>query len=300
MGQQVALADVPPGRGIASPPSRKSFVAIDLFFQIGLLFLFGSSIWLLIGPEGNTPWHHRVAYAALIGGYATVITVGTLAQDWRPRTKWIVGSIMLLSPLPILASSLIEREMSFRLLESARIENRRVVHDWLGLSYSALPNWRFRLQPVLSRERSQEVKSVPLPSHLRYGDVVMLSQFMDLSSVDAPGRVPTSISVFVQHHWGAGSSAFVNAVRQFESRVEKSGNGRIRQRTHRVHVAGADGLQFEYIQMAPKQISRQLFIPIGGYVVFFVMSTGDEKDDQLFDEFTNSIHLQSIFSTTSK
>lgn len=289
------LAELPTERRNRIAPPADLYVPRSVILQLGLTLFVLSSFSLLLLPEGNSPWYHRVAYLGLFVGYSIVVLIGLMNQDCSKRIKRFVGVVLLTAPLPIVVHSLHERDMSFRLLEPARTEYRRIVHRGLGLSYPALSDWRYQFQPVLTRERTQVVKSAPLPSHLRYGDVVMLSQMVQQASISGERTSPTSISVFVQHNWGAGASAFVNAVRQFESRVENSGKNQIRKRTHSVHITGADALEFEYVQTSPAQISRQLFVRIGRFVVYFVMSTDNTADCQTFDEFTRSIRVDATF-----
>jgi len=283
----------PDRREIHPVPDSTGSAGTALALQLCLLLLLAALFWNLLGPEPQTAWTHRLRLAALI--LAACFSCGLWTVGW-PRTlpfKLAIIAACLAATLSAGIASIRNFDAAGRILARAHAKQGRIVHDGIGLSYPLMPDFQFNLEPKITRSLSKRVGTESFP-RLQLGEVAVVCEMIEsTSSKETHG--PAWIMLEVQRGRIADLNTFVRDVRREELKWAEFPNFEIIRPTHLARIAGIDMVEFEFVKEPQHLIARQVYLRTDTCVMHFLLNTEVESDRPRFDEFLNSIRLESSY-----
>jgi hypothetical protein len=273
------------------PPSDFQSHRFDLALQLCLLWLLAASVWCLLGPEPLTAFTHRLQLSLV--GLAACLSAGFLIADIQAPSliKWGAISACLVVTVAGSVQAARNYDAGAQILIPARVQQGRIVHHGIGLSYALPPSFQVNLEPTISLSRSRRAHSSKSPDRLRPGEVAVLCQMVESTSSKESSHGPAWIMLEVQKGTIANLSMLIREVRREQEKWAAMPGFQIVRTTHVSRIAGLDLVEFEFIKEPQHLSARQVYLWTGTWVLHFLLNTEVEGDRRRFDDFLNSIRV---------
>lgn len=267
----------------------------DFSTQASFLVFFLSTSWYMFGPEAATRAENLVQLIVIGVSFLTSawmwLSATTVPRSYRLAILASSAVIVVLICLQLIA----EYEESYRILKLARIENGRIVHDAMGLSYGLLSDWN----PDLTVRMTMNANSTKIPEgrlaeRLACGQSAVIGREIH-HSPDSKNGIPSLITVEVEHDRSRVLNRFVRLVRSRELNLSTFPNIKLTQRTRDLQINGLHMVEYEFFEDRQKFYSRNVHLQAGKYILTFIMNSSVEADRERFDEFLRTIRVDSPF-----
>src|SRR5262245_2645483 len=264
----------------------------DFALQVCLFWLLAALVWCLLAPEPQTAWGYRLRLVSL--GLSASLCCGFWLAGWHSArlTKCGAMAACLLAMLSAGIDSTRKFDAAGQVLARARVQEGRIVHEGIGLSYRLLPNLQVDLAPTITRSLSRRTGRSDSPPRLRRGEVANVCQMIETASAKESGHGPAWIVLEVQRGRVANLNTFIRDVRREDAKWAALPNFTITRPTHLSRIAGIDMVEFEFVKEPQHLLSRQVYLRTETCVLHFLLNTETERDLPRFDEFLSSIRLE--------
>jgi len=276
----------------SQPPCEVWGHWLDTAFQLSLMVMMAGLVWLVFGSEPQTAFENRLQLIVLGLGFSLSTGFWIAGSTCAPRIKTIGIFACSLAAIAVGLNSAREFDAASHILDRALVKQGRIGHPAIGLSYAYPPGYRVNLQPFITQSSTPEANRLESP-RLRLGDQATLSR-MERTQVQETGRLPSSIMLQVVSNSLPHSNALIRAIRQFETHCATLPDIQITQHTQRCRIAGMNMIEFSFFDKSQHLTGRHVYLQAGAFTLRFILVAANEADRAQFDEFLNSIRLESL------